>query len=350
MQARQKEFKINTIKRLERDNSELKEFLEASISDTKFFEKKLKELDAKGEYEDRLVEVVKGLGLSHKIANKIFNFIHYEIMVMKKKERADALDQIAELKKLNDNLTRNVFVEDSPALKVMVETAAQQKYIIKAKDKEIAELRALLDWVLPKDWQVTSPDYLVKREEYERVKHDKEAVENALEQAKIELDMLRAKPVMTKKESLSMSYKEIENKIVEWILGNNLNVTNGEVQELVEALNAEKAERCPDMEQLIVDTMVKEQHRNNPDRPDKHKFSSYCSCGHCHMAHLITKAIGKLSTSGEGELEDIAMKFSEEYYHEVNRLSDNRLFEYCRSHKPKELFLKLAHAIKERIG
>jgi len=49
-----------------------------------------------------------------------------------------------------------------------------------------------------------------------------------------------------------------------------------------------KQEKCP--EQLIVDVMIKEQHRNNPDRPDKHTYSAYCSCGHCLMAHLITVA------------------------------------------------------------
>jgi DNA-binding Lrp family transcriptional regulator len=44
-------------------------------------------------------------------------------------------------------------------------------------------------------------------------------------------------------------------------------------------------------EQSIVDIMVKEQHRNNPDRPDKHTYSGYCSCGHCLMAHLIADDI-----------------------------------------------------------
>lgn len=32
------------------------------------------------DYLDRFAEVVKGLGLSHNIANKLANFIHFEIM------------------------------------------------------------------------------------------------------------------------------------------------------------------------------------------------------------------------------------------------------------------------------
>ena len=44
--------------------------------------------------------------------------------------------EVEELKKLNDNLTRNVFVEDSPALKVMVEIVKQQKDQIDKLTKE----------------------------------------------------------------------------------------------------------------------------------------------------------------------------------------------------------------------
>jgi hypothetical protein len=36
-----------------------------------------------------------------------------------------------------------------------------------------------------------------------------------------------------------------------------------------------------------------EQQRNNPERPSEHTYSKYCSCGHCHMAYLITEEILK---------------------------------------------------------
>jgi hypothetical protein len=49
------------------------------------------------------------------------------------------------LKVLNDTLTRNVFVEDSPALKVMVETAKQQKDIIASLQAEIERLKGALE-------------------------------------------------------------------------------------------------------------------------------------------------------------------------------------------------------------
>ena len=56
------------------------------------------------------------------------------------------------------------------------------------------------------------------------------------------------------------------------------------------------------LEQLIVDTEAKESHRNNPDRPAEHKFSSYCSCGWCHMAHLCAEATREWITEIANEI------------------------------------------------
>ena len=66
---------------------------------------------------------------------------HHEIMKIRDREFVEKDKDIVSLKKLNDALTNNVFVEDSPALKVMVETAKIQKDKIISLEAELSDLK-----------------------------------------------------------------------------------------------------------------------------------------------------------------------------------------------------------------
>ena len=139
---------------------------------------------------------------------------------------------------------------------------------------------------------------------------------------------------------MSVSLREIEEPIIKvlWDIY-NLGIRNGKngqkenecVRKEIETAEANIKSLFPP--QLTEsDLPKKKEHNPNNTITEKHII-----IGYNHCVDDCQALIGKCGGVSKN-VEDII----EEYYAEINKLSDNDLWKFCRSEKPKEIMLKLA--------